>query len=34
MEPWQWFIAGMITAWTPGMIVLAILLRRQGEGRQ
>jgi hypothetical protein len=27
MELWQAFLLGMMVAWTPGLIVLAILLR-------
>jgi hypothetical protein len=27
MELWQAFLLGMMVAWTPGLIVLAVLLR-------
>ena len=27
MELWQVFLLGMMVAWTPGLIVLAVLLR-------
>ena len=27
MELWQAFLLGMMVAWTPGLIVLAMLLR-------
>jgi len=29
MELWQAFLLGMMVAWTPGLIVLAILLREE-----
>src|SRR5215831_1856262 len=28
MEPYQWFLLGMMVAWTPGMLALALMLRR------
>ena len=28
MENYQWFLLGMIVAWTPGLLVLALVLRR------
>jgi hypothetical protein len=28
MEPYQWFLLGVMAAWTPGMIVLALFLWR------
>lgn len=28
MEPYQWFLLGMMVAWTPALVVLALLLRR------
>jgi len=28
MEPYQWFLLGIMIAWTPGLVVLAILLAR------
>jgi hypothetical protein len=29
MENYQWFLLGLMAAWTPGLLVLALLLRRQ-----
>jgi hypothetical protein len=26
MEPYQWFLMGMMVAWTPGLVALALLL--------
>jgi hypothetical protein len=26
MESYQWFFLGMMVAWTPGLVVLALLL--------
>jgi hypothetical protein len=32
MEPYQWFLLGMMFAWTPGLLALAIVLwRRQNS---
>jgi len=28
MESYQWFLLGMMVAWTPGLLVLALLLWR------
>jgi hypothetical protein len=28
MQPYQWFLLGMMTALTPSLLVLALLLRR------
>ncbi len=28
MEAYQWFLLGMMVAWTPGLLVLALLLWR------
>jgi hypothetical protein len=28
MENYQWFLLGLMAAWTPGLLVLALLLRR------
>jgi hypothetical protein len=28
MEPYQWFFLGMMVAWTPALVVLALLLSR------
>ena len=33
MELWQAFLLGMMVAWTPGLIVLAILLRESKTAR-
>jgi hypothetical protein len=29
MEGYQWFLLGMMVAWTPGLVVLALMLRKQ-----
>lgn len=31
MSAWQWFLLGMFAGWTPGFVVLAILLARATE---
>jgi len=28
MEAYQWFLLGMMVAWTPGLVVLALALRQ------
>jgi hypothetical protein len=28
MEPYHWFFLGMMVAWTPALVVLALLLSR------
>jgi len=28
LAPYQWFLLGMLVAWTPGLVVLALMLRR------
>jgi hypothetical protein len=28
MQPYQWFLLGMLAAWTPALVVLAVMLRR------
>jgi hypothetical protein len=28
MESFQWFLLGLMVAWTPGMLVLALMLRQ------
>jgi len=28
MESYQWFLLGMMVAWTPGLLLLALLLWR------
>jgi len=27
MQAYQWFMLGMMMAWTPGLIILALILR-------
>jgi hypothetical protein len=29
MEAYQWFLLGMMVAWTPSLLTLAIMLRRR-----
>jgi hypothetical protein len=29
MEAYQWFLFGMLVAWTPSLVVLAVMLRKQ-----
>jgi len=29
MEAYQWFLLGMMVAWTPGLLVLALMLRQR-----
>jgi hypothetical protein len=29
MEAYQWFRLGMMIAWTPSLVVLAVMLRKQ-----
>jgi len=28
MQPYHWFVAGLLAAWTPSLLVLAVMLRR------
>ena len=28
MHAYQWFLLGMMTAWTPSLLTLAVMLRR------
>jgi hypothetical protein len=28
MDPYQWFFLGMMVAWTPGLVALALMLSR------
>jgi hypothetical protein len=28
MEAYQWFLLGMMVAWTPGLLALALMLRQ------
>jgi hypothetical protein len=32
MESYQWFLLGVMAAWTPGLLVLALMLRRRNIG--
>jgi hypothetical protein len=32
MHAYQWFLLGMMFAWTPSLLVLAVLLRRSDRG--
>ena len=27
MQSYQWFLLGMMVAWTPGLVILAVMLR-------
>jgi hypothetical protein len=29
MKAYQWFLLGMMVAWTPGLLALALMLRRR-----
>jgi hypothetical protein len=29
MEPYQWFLLGMMVAWTPSLVALAVMLRKE-----
>jgi hypothetical protein len=31
MRAYQWFLLGMMFAWTPSLLVLAVMLRRSGR---
>lgn len=31
MSWWQWMLLGLMLGWTPGMLVLAIMLMRAAE---
>lgn len=31
MEPWQWFLLGMMVALTPSLLVLALLMSRSRD---
>ena len=31
MEPYQWFLLGVMVAWTPGLLMLALVLRRRHD---
>jgi hypothetical protein len=33
MEPYQWFLLGMMAAWMPSLIALAILMNLAGDSR-
>jgi hypothetical protein len=28
MDPYQWFLLGMMVAWTPGLVALMLMLTR------
>jgi hypothetical protein len=30
MEGYQWFLLGVMVAWTPGLVALALVLRQHG----
>jgi len=30
MDGYQWFLLGVMVAWTPGLVTLALTLRQQG----
>jgi hypothetical protein len=32
MESYQWFLLGMMVAWTPALLVLALMLRQRHIG--
>jgi len=32
MEAYQWFLLGMMVAWTPGLLALALMLLRHNTG--
>jgi hypothetical protein len=32
MEPYQWFLMGLMASWTPSLVVLAVMLSRAGDG--
>jgi hypothetical protein len=34
MSAATWFFLGMMVAWTPGLLVLALLLARAAEARE
>jgi hypothetical protein len=33
MADWQWFLLGMMVAWTPALVVLVLMLWRTMERR-
>jgi hypothetical protein len=33
MKSYQWLLLGMMIAWTPGLLALALMLRRQHVGQ-
>jgi len=33
MKAYQWFLLGMLVAWTPGLLALALMLRRHDIGQ-
>ena len=32
MEPYQWFLMGLMASWTPSLVILAVMLSRDGDG--
>jgi len=32
MDPYRYFLLGMMVAWTPGLAILAVMLSRAGDG--
>jgi hypothetical protein len=33
MKAYQWFLLGMMFAWTPGLLAMALMLRQHGIGQ-
>jgi hypothetical protein len=34
MEPYQWFFLGIMVAWTPSLVVLAMMLHEMSEAER
>ena len=32
MQPYQWFLMGLMASWTPSLVILAVMLSRAGDG--
>ena len=32
MEPYKWFLLGLMVSWTPSLVILAAMLSRAGDG--
>ena len=32
MEPYKWFLLGLMVSWTPSLVILAVMLSRAGDG--